>query len=234
MMNPQGGVFAELRNLSKTYRSGGQEYHAVRDISFTLKRGEFSMLAGPSGCGKTTLLSILGGVLRPSAGEVLVKGQDLCQAGEAQLEDYRLSTVGFIFQGHNLLSCLSARENVSVLLEMRGMPRRKALDRASEILSSVRLAGKEQKLPLDLSIGERQRVAVARALAGDPELILADEPTSSLDASNGTAVMELLRDLARKSNKTVLTVTHDNRIFHLADRVIHMEDGKLLSEMGEK
>jgi putative ABC transport system ATP-binding protein len=234
MIPNNNGLLAQLRHISKTYRSGGQEYPAVRDVSLDLKQGEFSMLAGPSGCGKTTLLSILGGVLRPTSGDVLVQGQHLGSAAEAELENYRLSTVGFIFQGHNLLSCMTAQENVAVLLEMRGVARRQALGRACEILASVRLEGKEKKYPLDLSIGERQRVAVARALAGDPQLILADEPTSSLDASNGTAVMALLRDLAKTGNKTVLTVTHDNRIFHLADRVIHMEDGKLINEKGEQ
>jgi putative ABC transport system ATP-binding protein len=224
---------AEIRGVSKTYRTGGQEYLALRDVSMRLESGEFSMLAGPSGCGKTTLLSILGGVLRPSEGEVIVLGQELSLATEAKLEDYRLSAVGFIFQGHNLLACMTAEDNVALMLEMRGISRKEALRTAREILGKVRLAGKEKKRPPDLSIGERQRVAIARALAGDPSLILADEPTASLDASNGTAVMTVLRELAKTEGKTVLTVTHDSRIFHLADRVIHMEDGRLLKEEEE-
>jgi putative ABC transport system ATP-binding protein len=215
--------------VSKTYRTGGQEYPALRQVSLSLAPGEFSMLAGPSGCGKTTLLSILGGVLRPTSGRVSVLGRDLAHATEANLEDYRLSTVGFIFQGHNLLACLSAEDNVAVMLELRGVPRRSALTQARQLLAQVHLAGKERKLPNELSIGERQRVAAARALAGDPQLILADEPTASLDAANGTAVITLLRDLAKQHQKTVLTVTHDSRIFHLADRVLHMEDGRVLS-----
>ncbi len=221
---------AELRSISKTYRSGGQEYSALRGIDMTLEAGEFSMLAGPSGCGKTTLLSILGGVLRPTTGTVNVLGQDLGHMREADLEDYRLADVGFIFQGHNLLACLTAEDNVSVMIEMRGTPRRRALEEARELLAKVRLDGKQAKRPNELSIGERQRVAVARALAGDPRLILADEPTASLDASNGTAIMSVLRDLAKSQGKTVLTVTHDNRIFHLADRVLHMEDGRLIPD----
>ncbi|MDX2181506.1 MAG: ABC transporter ATP-binding protein [Bryobacteraceae bacterium] len=225
-----GEALAEVREVSKTYRTGGQEYQALRGVSLSLEAGEFSMLAGPSGCGKTTLLSILGGVLRPSSGVVTVLGNDLVSASESRLEDYRLSTVGFIFQGHNLLACLTAEDNVAVLLELRGSSRTAARQRAREILSRVRLSGKEHKLPRDLSVGERQRVAVARALAGDPQLILADEPTASLDAANGTSVMTVLRELAKNEGKTVLTVTHDNRIFHLADRVLHMEDGKLLGE----
>lgn len=221
---------AEIRDVAKTFRTGGQEYMALRGVTLSLSQGEFSMLAGPSGCGKTTLLSILGGVLRPSSGSVSVLGQDLLQASEAHLEDYRLFTVGFIFQGHNLLTCLTADDNVAVMLELRGFPRSQALRKARELLAKVRLEGKERKRPHELSIGERQRVAVARALAGDPQLILADEPTASLDAANGTAVMELLRELARTDGKTVLTVTHDSRIFHLADRVIHMEDGQLIGK----
>jgi putative ABC transport system ATP-binding protein len=203
---------------------------ALRDVSLSLARGEFSMLAGPSGCGKTTLLSILGGVLRPTSGDVSVLGQNLLEASESKLEDYRLSTVGFVFQGHNLLACLTAEDNVAVMLELRGVGRSTALRSARGLLAKVRLEGKERKRPNDLSIGERQRVAVARALAGDPQLILADEPTASLDAANGTAVMALLRELAKTDGKTVLTVTHDSRIFHLADRVIHMEDGRLIDE----
>lgn len=227
MRSDAGEVLARVHGVSKVYRTGGQEYPALRGVSLALKRGEFSMLAGPSGCGKTTLLSILGGVLRPTSGHVTVLGHDLGRASESSLEDYRLSTVGFIFQGHNLLACMSALDNVAVLLEMRGMRRKAALGKAAAILGRVRLDGKEDKHPPDLSIGERQRVAVARALAGDPRLILADEPTASLDASNGTAVVSVLRELAKDEGKTVLTVTHDNRIFHLADRVLHMEDGRL-------
>lgn len=229
-MSATARVFAEVRNVTKIYRTGGSQYMALRDVNISLAEGEFSMLAGPSGCGKTTLLSILGGVLRQTSGDVFVLGHDLSKATEADLEDYRLSTVGFIFQGHNLLACLTAEDNVAVLLELRGVNRRQAREKAREILEKVRLQGKEHKQPNDLSIGERQRVAVARALAGDPKIILADEPTASLDAANGTAVMTLLRDLARAQGKTVLTVTHDSRIFHLADRVIRMEDGRLLEE----
>jgi putative ABC transport system ATP-binding protein len=221
---------ALVNNLSKTYRTGGQEYAALRNVSLSLQSGEFSMLAGPSGCGKTTLLSILGGVLRPTSGDVTVLGQDLNQSTESELEDYRLATVGFIFQGHNLLACLKAEDNVAIMMEMRGVPRPAALAQARALLEQVRLSGKQGKRPPELSIGERQRVAVARALAGDPAIILADEPTASLDAANGTAVMTLLRELAKGANKTVLTVTHDSRIFHLADRVLHMEDGRLISE----
>ncbi|MBY0503843.1 MAG: ABC transporter ATP-binding protein [Bryobacteraceae bacterium] len=222
------GALAEVSEVTKVYRTGGQEFPALSEVSLRLESGEFSMLAGPSGCGKTTLLSILGGVLRPTTGSVSVLGNDLSTMTERELEDYRLSTVGFIFQGHNLLACLTAEENVTVMLELRGTPRRRARERAREILRRVKLGGKEHKRPPDLSIGERQRVAVARALAGDPQLILADEPTASLDAANGTAVMAVLRELAKTEGKTVLTVTHDNRIFHLADRVLQMEDGRLL------
>lgn len=219
-----------VSNVEKTYRTGGQAYCALQGISLEIERGEFCMLAGPSGCGKTTLLSILGGVLKPDSGQVRILGEDIAQLNEAALEDYRLSMVGFIFQGHNLLACLSALDNVAMMLELRGVRRSEARDKAAELLGKVRLRGKERKPPPDLSVGERQRVAVARALAGDPALILADEPTAALDASNGMAVMEMLRELAKTEGKTVLTVTHDNRIFHLADRVVHMEDGQLLNE----
>jgi putative ABC transport system ATP-binding protein len=223
-------TIATAEALTKTYRTGAQEYKALRGVSLTLQAGEFSMLAGPSGCGKTTLLSILGGVLHPSSGTVNALGLNLHDASDQQLDDYRLGSIGFIFQGHNLLGALTAEDNVAVMLELRGAGRSMALQEARRLLTAVRLGDKCERRPHELSIGERQRVAIARALAGNPPLILADEPTASLDASNGAAVMELLRDIARRENRTVLTVTHDSRIFALADRVLHMEDGELKTQ----
>lgn len=223
-------TIVEIRALTKTYGQGEKAYQALRGVDLTLREGEFSILAGPSGCGKTTLLSIIGGVLGPTSGTVEVLGHDLTRATETELEDFRLLSVGFIFQGHNLLSFLSARENVATILEMRAVPRRQALETADRMLERVNLNGKERSMPRDLSIGQQQRVAIARAIAGQPRLVLADEPTASLDAANGIAAIQLLRDIAEDGGKTVLVVTHDSRIFSLADRVIQMEDGRILKE----
>ena len=223
-------TIVEIRALTKTYGQAEKAYQALRGVDLTLREGEFSILAGPSGCGKTTLLSIIGGVLGPTSGTVEVLGHDLTRATETELEDFRLLSVGFIFQGHNLLSFLSARENVATILEMRAVPRRQALETADRMLERVNLNGKERSMPRDLSIGQQQRVAIARAIAGQPRLVLADEPTASLDAANGIAAIQLLRDIAEDGGKTVLVVTHDSRIFSLADRVIQMEDGRILKE----
>jgi putative ABC transport system ATP-binding protein len=215
----------EVTDLKKVYGSGPTAYQALAGVDFRVDAGEFVMLNGPSGSGKTTLLSILGCVLRPSAGTVRLLGRDVSRASEAELSNLRLSAIGFVFQAHNLLASLSAIDNVRLLLDLRGVPLAAARVRAAKTLEAVGLANKLESLPSDLSGGQRQRVAIARALAGDPRLVLADEPTAALDAQNGLAVTELLRSLAKQSNRTVVVVTHDSRIFHLADRIVHIEDG---------
>jgi putative ABC transport system ATP-binding protein len=215
----------EVTDLKKVYGSGPTAYQALGGVDFRVDAGEFVMLSGPSGSGKTTLLSILGCVLRPSAGIVRLLGRDVSRASEAELSNLRLSAIGFVFQAHNLLASLSAIDNVRLLLDLRGVPLAAARVRAAKTLEAVGLASKLESLPRDLSGGQRQRVAIARALAGDPPLVLADEPTAALDAQNGLAVTELLRSLAKQSNRTVVVVTHDSRIFHLADRIVQIEDG---------
>ncbi len=215
----------EVKDLKKIYGSGPNAYAALRGIDFRVDAGEFVMLSGPSGSGKTTLLSILGCVLSATSGTVSLLGRDVSKATEAELADLRLSTIGFVFQAHNLLASASALDNVKLLLDLRGMPVAQSRERARQMLEAVNLGNKTANLPRDLSGGQRQRVAIARALAGDPPFVLADEPTAALDAQNGLAVTELLRALAKKSNRTVVVVTHDSRIFHLADRIVHIEDG---------
>jgi putative ABC transport system ATP-binding protein len=217
----------EVKNLKKIYGSGPTAYEALRGVDFQVDTGEFVMLSGPSGSGKTTLLSILGCVLRGTSGWVNLLGRDISQASEAQLADLRLCTIGFVFQSHNLLASLSALDNVKLLLEMRGVPPVQARERAAKMLEAVNLGDKLSSRPRDLSGGQRQRVAIARALAGEPPLVFADEPTAALDAQNGLAVTQLLHSLAKQSNRTVVVVTHDNRIFHLADRIVRIEDGRI-------
>lgn len=215
------------RGVTKVYGEGDVAYHALRGVDLDVARGEFLMLAGPSGSGKTTLLSILGCVLSPTSGGVELFGEEVSKLSDGRLTNVRLSKIGFIFQGHNLISSLSARENVALVLRLRGVGAREALRRADEMLEKVGLGDKTRSLSSQLSGGQRQRVAIARALAPSPPLILADEPTAALDASSGLIVTELLRTLSREQGHTVVVVTHDSRIFHLADRMVHIEDGRI-------
>jgi putative ABC transport system ATP-binding protein len=218
----------EATGVKKTYGEGALAYEALRGVDFSVERGEFVMLSGPSGSGKTTLLSILGCVLTPSAGQVRLFGEDIARLPEAQLPDMRLRYIGFVFQGHNLIASLSALDNVAIVLELRGRARKQARTEAKELLDAVGLGDKLASKPGDLSGGQRQRVAIARALAGSPPLILADEPTASLDAQAGQQVTEMLKSLAKQSQKTVVVVTHDNRIYSFADRIVHIEDGHIV------
>lgn len=219
----------ELKGLTKTYGAGALAFQALKGIDLTVKQGEFMMLVGPSGSGKTTLLSILGCVLAPTSGEGWLFGEQLHQRRESELPDLRLSYIGFIFQGNNLLPALSIEDNVAFPLELRGSTRKQAVHEAREVLAAVGLGDKLKRHPNDLSGGQRQRVAVARAVAGRPPLILADEPTAALDAETGQHVTELLKKLSTERGHTVVVVTHDNRIFHFADRTVHIEDGLLVA-----
>ncbi|MEW5739684.1 MAG: ABC transporter ATP-binding protein [Myxococcota bacterium] len=217
-----------LEGLTKTYGEGALAFQALKGIDLEVRQGEFLMLVGPSGSGKTTLLSILGCVLTPSTGKAWLFGEAIHGRDEAELPDLRLSYIGFIFQGYNLLDALTVQDNVVLPLELRGYSHHDAVREAREVLAAVELSDKLDRLPADLSGGQRQRVAVARAVAGRPPLILADEPTASLDAETGMAVTQLLKKLSAERGHTVVVVTHDNRIFHLADRIVHIEDGLLV------
>ena len=220
----------EVRGLTKQFGKGALAFLALKGVDFEMARGELVMLAGPSGSGKTTLLSILGCVLRATSGTVRLFGEDIAQTPESRMPRLRLSYIGFVFQGHNLISSLTTTENIALQLQLRGWSRGDATAEAHRLLERVGLSDKVERKPGDLSGGQRQRVAIARAIAGGPPLILADEPTASLDAQSGLMITEMLRDLARERRHTVLIVTHDSRIFHLADRLVHIEDGRILDE----
>jgi putative ABC transport system ATP-binding protein len=213
------------RGVTKQYGTGNVAFKALRGVDFDVDRGELVMLSGPSGSGKTTLLSILGCVLTPTGGSVKLFDESIDAAAERDLPRLRRSYIGFVFQGHNLIASLTATENIVLMLELRGWSRREAIAEAHRLLDTVGLGEKVDSKPANLSGGQRQRVAIARALAGGPPLILADEPTASLDAESGLLVTELLRKLAKAHGHTVIVVTHDNRIFHLADRIVKIEDG---------
>jgi putative ABC transport system ATP-binding protein len=216
------------RGVRKVFGKGNLAFEALKGVDFHVGHGEFVMLAGPSGSGKTTLLSILGCVLSPTAGDVRLLDERISAMHESELPRIRTEYIGFIFQGHNLLASLTAEQNVALQLELRGIESAPAAVEARAILARVGLADKVNRKPMELSGGQRQRVSIARALAGSPPVILADEPTAALDAENGRLVTEILRELARERGTTVVVVTHDNRIFHLADRIVHIEDGLIL------
>ena len=218
----------ELVDVTKTYGEGALAVQALKGVDLRVEAGEFLMLAGPSGSGKTTLLSILGCVLTPTSGRASLFGEELLGKSERELPRLRRRYIGFVFQGHNLLPSLTAAENVALPLRLRGYTAREARREATEVLARVGLEDKFDRRPAELSGGQNQRVAIARALAGRPPLVLADEPTAALDAQSGHRVTEALRELARERRHTVVVVTHDNRIFHLADRIVHMEDGRML------
>ncbi|MFZ5438422.1 MAG: ABC transporter ATP-binding protein [Myxococcota bacterium] len=227
-MNAPRTAAIDIKALTKTYGAGALAFQALKGVDLRVDQGEFMMLVGPSGSGKTTLLSILGCVLTPTDGEAFLFGEALHGRREADLPRLRLEYIGFIFQGHNLLGALNAEQNVAVPLELRGYSHSAAMKEAREILAAVGLKDKFTKRPDELSGGQRQRVAIARAVAGRPPLILADEPTASLDAESGMQVTTLLKTLCSERGHTVVCVTHDNRIFHLADRTVHIEDGRIV------
>lgn len=217
----------ETKDLTKVY-GDGEKVHALAGVDMTIRQGEMLAVMGPSGSGKSTLLNLIGGLDRPTAGQVIVDGQDLAQV--RNLDAFRARTVGFVFQLHNLLPTLTALENVEV--PMRGQPlrRRARHKRATELLALVGLPDRMDHLPSQLSGGQRQRVAVARALANDPRLILADEPTGSLDTSAGDEIMRLLVDLRASQGTTIVVVTHDRRVARTTNRILTMRDGRITDD----
>ena len=228
---PAPGFPAELalrcRGVTKVYGEGGTRVAALRGVDLDVRRRELLMLVGPSGCGKTTLISVMAGILDHDEGECLVFGKDLRGMSQRRRTRFRGEHVGFVFQSFNLIPALSAAENVSVPLLLRGATRAQALGRARELLHRVGLADRERSLPGQLSGGQQQRVAIARALVHDPQLVVCDEPTSSLDYVNGQKIMEILRGLAADGERALVVVSHDARIYPFADRIAEMEDGRI-------
>ena len=214
--------------ITKHYGEGAARVVALRGIDLTVKRGELLMLVGPSGCGKTTLISVIAGILDQDSGECRVFGQDFKRMSNRDKTRYRGETIGFVFQAFNLLPTLTAAENAAVPLLINGVPRHKAVARAKELLARVGLGDRGHSLPSQLSGGQQQRVAIARALVHDPKLIVCDEPTSALDAKTGHNVMELLREIALTDGRSLVIVTHDQRIFGFADRIAKMNDGRIV------
>jgi putative ABC transport system ATP-binding protein len=217
----------ELRGVTRTFRQGAQEIHAVDAIDLTVAAGEFLVVAGPSGSGKTTLLQLLGGLDRPTSGELLFEDHDLTRLGDAALARLRLETFGFVFQQFNLIPTLTARENVEAALAPRGLSRHERRELVTTVLEAVGLGDRDAHLPTQLSGGEQQRVAIARALANEPRVLLADEPTGNLDVATGEEVLSLLRRLSCELGHTVVLITHDQDVAASATRLVRMRDGRL-------
>jgi putative ABC transport system ATP-binding protein len=227
---PSHSPMIRARALSKIYREGAAELHALAGIDLDIHAGQLTLLMGPSGSGKTTLLSILGCILRASEGRLELLGEDVSALPEKELPRIRRQTIGFVFQGFNLFPALTATENVKLAFDVRDSRGQHAHRRAEELLSEVGLQDRKAAFPTDLSGGQKQRVAIARALAGDPPILLADEPTAALDSNSGRAVIELLQRLAHQHNRCVVMVTHDPRVLSYGDRILRLEDGRLLRE----
>ncbi len=222
IMNPD----VELINVSKVY---GERIKvtALENINLKVERGEFLSIVGPSGSGKTTLLNILGTLDRPTDGKVLIAGKDTTEMDDDELSEIRNRFIGFVFQAYNLINRLTAQENVELPLIARGVPKKEREKRAIEALNIVGLAEKSKKKPTELSGGEQQRVAIARSLASDPTLILADEPTGNLDSKNALKVMNILLNINEKFSKTIIMVTHNIELAQMTKKIIHLKDGKI-------
>jgi putative ABC transport system ATP-binding protein len=223
-------AIVEARALTKTLGTGAAQVDALRGIDLTLRSGELTLLMGPSGSGKTTLLLILGCMLTPTSGNVMLGGASTAGASTEELATIRRERVGFVFQSYHLFPTLTAAENVQLALDVRGDDGKPARERAFHALATVGLAQKAGNFPRELSGGEQQRVAIARAIVANPSLILADEPTAALDGVNGRAIMRILADNAHQKDRAVLVVTHDPRIMSFADRIVEIEDGRLIEE----
>jgi putative ABC transport system ATP-binding protein len=219
------GLTLDVRDVTKRFGDGQTGVLAVRGVSLVVEPGEIVLIMGPSGSGKTTLLSMMGALLRPTEGSIQLDGSAISELSEGGLPDIRLHRFGFIFQDFNLLSALTVLENVSVVAELAGVPDRTARDMARGLLTDLGLGERLEFLPEQLSGGEKQRVAIARALINDPTLVLADEPTANLDSRIGHEIMRLLRRIAKDQGRSVVIVSHDQRIRDIADRVLWLEDG---------
>lgn len=216
-----------MKNISKNYQDGEQVIEVLKNVSLEVAQGEFVAIVGPSGAGKSTFLSIAGALLSPTEGEIAIGEKTLKNLTSKELTKVRLEKVGFIFQGANLIPYLNVRDQLLVIAELSGEKGKGAKDKADELLKELGLTARQNNYPESLSGGEKQRVAIARALMNNPDIILADEPTASLDANRGHKVVQMIADEVKRKNKAAIMVTHDERVLDLVDRVIRIEDGFL-------
>ncbi|HWT77028.1 MAG TPA: ABC transporter ATP-binding protein [Mobilitalea sp.] len=217
----------EVKNVKKVYRMGKERICAVDDVSFTIKRGEFCCLYGASGSGKSTLLNLMAGIERLTSGQITIKGKNIHRMGEKSLAKFRQNYLGFVFQSYNLMNTMTALENVELPLIFKRVPSKKRKRMAKDILVKVGLGPRLRHKPKEMSGGQQQRVGIARAFVSNPEIVFADEPTGNLDSKTSKEVMDLIREMAKAQQLTIVMVTHDRRLAEYADRIIHIFDGKI-------
>jgi len=220
----------EISNLTKTYHETEVPVHAVNGINLNFEKGEFAAIVGPSGCGKTTLMNMIGGLDKPTSGHVEVNGTNVSELASSKLIDFRLKNIGFVFQAYNLIPVLTAKENVEFIMQLQNWDKKEMNDRTANLLTNVGLGAKLNSRPNQMSGGEQQRVAVARALASKPQFVLADEPTANLDSHATSKLLDIMRKLNDDEDITFIFSTHDQRVIDKARRVITLEDGKVISD----
>lgn len=216
--------------ITKTYNPNKIPVRALRGVNLAIEKGEFTAIVGPSGSGKTTLLNIIGGLDRPSGGQIQVGGKDISKLSDNQLIDFRKDNIGFVFQAYNLIPVLTAKENVEFVMMLQNRDKKERDERAASLLTAVGIADKMDKRPSELSGGQQQRVAVARALASKPTFILADEPTANLDSESTAGLLDMMAEMNREENITFVFSTHDQRVIDRARRVVTLVDGKIVSD----
>lgn len=230
MNDTHSSPIAELRDVTKVYRQGALEVHALRGLNLSIERAEFSAVCGPSGSGKTTALNIMGALDKPTSGEVLLEGTDLAKLSRRVLSHLRRDRIGFVFQAYNLMPVLTAFENAEIVLSLQGVVPEERRERVMGLLADVGLEGLEDRRPDELSGGQQQRVAIARAIAGNPAIVLADEPTANVDSENAEHLLDIMEALNRDRGVTFLFSTHDPRVMERARRVVRIVDGKVESD----
>ncbi|NLP33865.1 MAG: ABC transporter ATP-binding protein [Clostridiales bacterium] len=226
-MNDKAETVIEVKNAKKIYRMGTERIYAVNNVSFKIKKGEFCCLYGASGSGKSTLLNLMAGIEKLTAGQVIIKGKNIRKMSEKGLAIFRQNNLGFVFQSYNLLNSMTALENVELPLTFKHMKPKVRRKMASDMLTKVGLGSRLKHKPKEMSGGQQQRVGIARAFVANPEIVFADEPTGNLDSKTSKEVMDLIVDMARKNNQTIVMVTHDRRLAEYADKIIHIFDGKV-------
>ena len=217
----------EVRNARKIYRMGKERIIAVDDVSFTVKKGEFCCLYGASGSGKSTLLNLMAGIEKLSGGQIMIKGRNIHRMSERGLAKFRQNTLGFVFQSYNLLTSMTALENVELPLVFKHMNKKRRRRMAKQMLINVGLGERQRHKPTEMSGGQQQRVGIARAFVSNPEIVFADEPTGNLDSKTSKEVMDIIKNMAKANNQTIVMVTHDKELAEYADRIIHIFDGRI-------
>jgi putative ABC transport system ATP-binding protein len=220
----------QIKDLHKVYDETRVPVYALNGVELAIEEGEFTAIVGPSGSGKTTLLNLVGGLDKPTSGQVIIDGTEVGSLSSKKMIDFRLHNIGFVFQAYNLIPVLTAMENVAFIMQLQGQPKDKRHRRAKELLEAVGIADKAGQRPGNLSGGQQQRVAVARALASEPKFILADEPTANLDSTSTSELLDIMQKMNEESNITFLFSTHDQRVVDKARRIITIDDGKVASD----